>query len=48
MLAVEEQALRAVLLRRLGDSAQANAYDRQLGAIGFRHPAYAKAMQQEG
>jgi eukaryotic-like serine/threonine-protein kinase len=44
---VEELAMRAILLRRTGQTEEAKALTERLHAIGFRHPAYARAMQEE-
>jgi hypothetical protein len=39
--------MRAILLRRTGQIEEAKTVTERLRAIGFRHPAYVRAMQQE-
>lgn len=43
---VGELAMRAILLRRTGQIEEARAPAERLRAIGFRHPAYVRAMQE--
>jgi hypothetical protein len=42
----DDLALRSVLLRRVGQTAEAQRITAHLGGLGYRHPLYAKFMQQ--
>jgi hypothetical protein len=45
-LSPDDLALRSVLLGRIGRIAEAGQISARLGSLGYRHPLYAKFMQQ--